>query len=797
MLNVSVFDTVYGGFSDELSGSVSVSLENKLPWSENYVAPQTEAFETPVVVDKAKLKAQERKLRGESGKGKNDEEDEEEEEEEEAKEEKEVESEDEDDKAGMSVMDSGLGAFNFESLKTSSQTWMLPEDSQQQTNEGKKKEKKKLLKEESLFGDTWFGAAEAEFDQEDGNLATKNDLPDPRELGIDIPDSWASKEWLEDRDFWIQQGGSGLEDYLKTSPFENYLLKKGCVKSNGASTVRVTGKFKGLISISETKNVEPLVPLERVADYVARIYVWKADSLQPSDPNGKADPYIKCSLGSWAASTRKEKQIATLSPEFYKTYDVPMKIPGESQLKVSVFDWDRFHLPGTSDTLIGETVIDLEDRYFHKKWKALGQGTPQALVGGPPKPIEARDLMVPESNNSQGKVYMWAEILPAGEARSRKTVTFERPPEMDIEVRVIVWALSGFSTDESSQDYFVKTYLKGEPRKKRETDTHWRSKTGAAQWNWRHKHTVSVPLDLPDKGDLVVELWDRDIFSSSDSLGSFTFPLSDWLKKCYIEQKSVKPFELIHDKQTGTEKGLAAVAHDAASELKDLESEAQGLNVEGDLGLELGLGNKAPQLLERSINPLQDVGFDDDAFDVDEVHTPGNSNGNNGDNGSGEDNEEDSSGEEDGQGEDAPLVKKSKEKKQKKPENIVDVLRELAGLPVAHDDAHWFDLGVMDVEDGQFSTNGQLYISVELVPFEFAESSPVGLGRAEPNTSPYLPPPAGRLSIGMDPCSILCALFAEYPGVVCCICACCCIILFMGLMMVGGTYISAFAALGL
>jgi len=79
-------------------------------------------------------------------------------------------------------------------------------------------------------------------------------------------------------------------------------------------------------------------------------------------------------------------------------------------------------------------VIDLEDRYFHKEWKALGMGTPQAQVSGPPKPIEARDLLVPESSNSQGKLYMWAEIMPAGEARARKTVVFERPPEMEIDV---------------------------------------------------------------------------------------------------------------------------------------------------------------------------------------------------------------------------------------------------------------------------------------------------------------------------------------------------------------------------
>lgn len=140
----------------------------------------------------------------------------------------------------------------------------------------------------------------------------------------------------------------------------------------------------------------------------------------------------------------------------------------------------------------------------------------------------------------------------------------------------------------------------------------------------------------------------------------------------------------------------------------------QGLGDDGESNsLEMGgssaaMAGKAPELTT-AMNPMQDVGFDDDTFDVDEVHTPGQ-NEDDDEKDSDEDDDSDKEGEE--EDEDAPLVKKPKEKKAKKPENIVDVLRELAGLPIAHDDAHWFDLGVMDVEDGQFSTNGQLYISV-------------------------------------------------------------------------------------
>ena len=65
------------------------------------------------------------------------------------------------------------------------------------------------------------------------------------EVGIDIPSSWVSKEWLEGRDSWIKKGGGEIEHYLTTSPFENYVLKRGCLKSNGQrSTLRDVGIFK-------------------------------------------------------------------------------------------------------------------------------------------------------------------------------------------------------------------------------------------------------------------------------------------------------------------------------------------------------------------------------------------------------------------------------------------------------------------------------------------------------------------------------------------------------------------------
>lgn len=110
---------------------------------------------------------------------------------------------------------------------------------------------------------------------------------------------------------------------------------------------------------------------------------------------------------------------------------------------------------GNSDTLIGETTIDLEDRWFHKKWQAIGatgEATEeQRKVTGAPKYIEARDLHHPTKSNSQGKLYLWVEIIAIADARAKPPVVFLAPEEIEIEVRVIVWAMRDFDTPETSQ----------------------------------------------------------------------------------------------------------------------------------------------------------------------------------------------------------------------------------------------------------------------------------------------------------------------------------------------------------
>lgn len=54
-----------------------------------------------------------------------------------------------------------------------------------------------------------------------------------------------------------------------------------------------------------------------------------------------------------------------------RSFDIEATFPMESMLTVSVYDWD---LVGTDD-LIGETKIDLENRYYSKYRATCGIST--------------------------------------------------------------------------------------------------------------------------------------------------------------------------------------------------------------------------------------------------------------------------------------------------------------------------------------------------------------------------------------------------------------------------------------
>lgn len=70
---------------------------------------------------------------------------------------------------------------------------------------------------------------------------------------------------------------------------------------------------------------------------------------------------------------------------------------------------------------------------------------------------------------------------------------------------------------------------------------------------------------------------------------------------------------------------------------------------------------------------------------------------------------------------------------------------------------------------------GQCLIGIQIFPAAKAEVQPAGIGRTEPNNSPFLPPPNGRLKFGWNPISMLSQLLG--PRLCCILCCAVCIAL--------------------
>lgn len=127
------------------------------------------------------------------------------------------------------------------------------------------------------------------------------------------------------------------------------------------------------------------------------------------------------------------------------------------------------------DELIGETHIDLEDRFFSPEWQSIKE-----------KPIEYRDLYHPSSSISQGTVKLWLEIIPTSVGMKDHIIYDIKPkPVEEYEVRVVIYDTRNIKMMdvEGTSDVYVKAFF--DSKHSKETDTHYRCTDGKASFNYR------------------------------------------------------------------------------------------------------------------------------------------------------------------------------------------------------------------------------------------------------------------------------------------------------------------------
>ncbi|XP_044194447.1 myoferlin-like isoform X8 [Thunnus albacares] len=157
----------------------------------------------------------------------------------------------------------------------------------------------------------------------------------------------------------------GLTDFCNT-----FKLQRG-KNENGDDDPSVVGEFKGSFKVyplSDDPGVAPPprqfreLPESGPQECLVRVYIVRAIDLQPKDNNGRCDPYMKISLGKNKIEDRDHYLPNTTSPVFGRMFEMTCFLPQDKDLKISVYDYDLL----TRDEKVGETVIDLENRFLSR-----------------------------------------------------------------------------------------------------------------------------------------------------------------------------------------------------------------------------------------------------------------------------------------------------------------------------------------------------------------------------------------------------------------------------------------------
>jgi hypothetical protein len=583
---------------------------------------------------------------------------------------------------------------------------------------------------------------------------------------------------------------SGLEEALKTAPFDTVAIMRGQDVGRGKvlgwtlpPNRRRVGVVKCLIRVIKDAKAEPPAGWSKILEpkeYEVRAYVLKGLGLQPMDADNRSDPYLVGKLGKETVSFRKDFIPKTLNPDFYKVMSFRTTLPGPSLLEISAWDYDSV----TFDDLIGKTVIDLEDRWFDPRWQALGAGfETQARLA--PKPLEERRIFSPGTWQDTGVLQVWVDILDPAKSRDYPEVDIEPPPPQPFQCRVIIWRTWGVPAHDvftDQNDLYVRCWLEGKPAQS--TDVHRWCKTGCGSFNWRMIFETEVPCKDPI---LHVQMWDQDYLKPNELIGQAELALG----KHFDAARHYRGRYRVMDEIRGAFEGLTG-AHYASLDGGGIESDGEDdddqapllkqTKKDGDDRHKSGgarsvsvpalssavaaaelqaapkpapagkAAHKSPEAMEKALAGALEKREKAEQAALKEFGPP---------------EEENSSW--------APLVgaaipaAKSGDNKaveddrtqRQAAQETVSVVREKLGVPKhpQAENAAWLPIYQMYGKDDEGNKVmlrspeyvGKVLLSVELLPMDVAEAVPAGLGRSDPNINPTLPPPAGRVHFSLNP----------------------------------------------
>ncbi|XP_010084354.1 PREDICTED: fer-1-like protein 4, partial [Pterocles gutturalis] len=254
-------------------------------------------------------------------------------------------------------------------------------------------------------------------DADGGNLnASSTDMEAEDEAVIEAEPARHKRKFIATLQIYnseLENEFANFEDWLCIFPLHR---GKANEDEDGNEDEHFVGKYKGSFYLypTEEAGTEPKVsqgiPRNRPIKVLVRVYIVKATNLSPADPNGKADPYVVVTVGQKQKDTKERYIPKQLNPVFGEVVELTVSFPVESELTVAIFDHD---LVG-SDDLIGETKIDLENRFYSKHRANCGVASQYDINGynmwrDAFKPTQILDSLC-KKNSLPAAEYRWEEV---------------------------------------------------------------------------------------------------------------------------------------------------------------------------------------------------------------------------------------------------------------------------------------------------------------------------------------------------------------------------------------------------
>lgn len=138
-------------------------------------------------------------------------------------------------------------------------------------------------------------------------------------------------------------------------------------------------------------------------------------------------------------------------------------------------------------------------------------------------------------------VSMWLEIDEIQTKSSvamneQKVWNLEDEPIRDYQVRVAVYDTENIPMEdiEGTSDVFIKSYI--DHKGVQQTDTHYRCMNGEASFNYRILFDIKAPRK---DATLVLQAWDRDLFTKNDYICEWTLNLKKVLELVQLSQQDI------------------------------------------------------------------------------------------------------------------------------------------------------------------------------------------------------------------------------------------------------------------